>query len=149
MISVIPRRWASQWGGRIPSWSALRELLTWYLILKSPVDFNYVSRASNALVRLYRITVTSLWARWRLKSQRLDCSKKTSKRRVNGLCGRNSLVTSQFPAQRASNAENVSIWWRHHDMTEYNDGSNINGWQRTCPITIKPTCCIPPNFCWT
>ena len=20
-----------------------------------------------------------------------------------------------FPAQRASNAENVSIWWRHHD----------------------------------
>ena len=26
------------------------------------------------------------------------------------------LVTGEFPAQRASNAENVSIWWRHHDM---------------------------------
>ena len=26
----------------------------------------------------------------------------------------NSLVTCEFPAQRASNAENVSIWWRHH-----------------------------------
>ena len=25
-----------------------------------------------------------------------------------------SLVTGEFPAQRASNAENVSIWWRHH-----------------------------------
>ena len=24
-------------------------------------------------------------------------------------------MTGQFPAQRASNAENVSIWWRHHD----------------------------------
>ena len=24
-------------------------------------------------------------------------------------------VTGEFPAQRASNAENVSIWWRHHD----------------------------------
>ena len=23
-------------------------------------------------------------------------------------------VTSEFPAQRASNAGNVSIWWRHH-----------------------------------
>ena len=26
----------------------------------------------------------------------------------------NSLVTDKFPAQRASNAENVSIWWCHH-----------------------------------
>ena len=24
--------------------------------------------------------------------------------------------TGEFPAQRASNAENVSIWWRHHDI---------------------------------
>ena len=26
-----------------------------------------------------------------------------------------SPVTGEFPTQRASNAENVSIWWRHHD----------------------------------
>ena len=25
--------------------------------------------------------------------------------------------TGEFPAQRASNAENVSIWWRHHMTT--------------------------------
>ena len=25
----------------------------------------------------------------------------------------NSLVTAEFPAQRSSNAKNVSIWWRH------------------------------------
>ena len=25
--------------------------------------------------------------------------------------------TGEFPAQRASNAENVSIWWRHHDIS--------------------------------
>ena len=25
-------------------------------------------------------------------------------------------VTGEFPAQMASNAESVSIWWRHHDM---------------------------------
>ena len=28
----------------------------------------------------------------------------------------NPPVTGGFPSQRASNAENVSIWWRHHDM---------------------------------
>ena len=41
-------------------------------------------------------------------------SKKTSKLRVTGLCEGNSPVTGEFPAQRASNAENVSILWRHH-----------------------------------
>ena len=41
-------------------------------------------------------------------------SKKTSKLRVTGLCAGNSLLTVEFPIQRASNAENVSIWWRYH-----------------------------------
>ena len=43
-------------------------------------------------------------------------SKKTSKLRVTGLCARNSPGTGEFPAQMASYAENVSIWWRHHAM---------------------------------
>ena len=42
-------------------------------------------------------------------------SKKTSKLRVTGLCEGNSPVTGEVPTQRASNAENVSIWWRHHN----------------------------------
>ena len=37
-------------------------------------------------------------------------SKKTSKLRVTGLCA------GEFPAQMASNAENVFIWWRHHAL---------------------------------
>ena len=41
-------------------------------------------------------------------------SKKTSKLRVTGLWAGKSSVTGEFPAQMASNAENVSIWWRHH-----------------------------------
>ena len=36
------------------------------------------------------------------------------KHQSSGLCAQNSLVTGEFPAQKASNAENVSIWWRHH-----------------------------------
>ena len=61
-------------------------------------------------------------------------SKKTSKLRVTGLCAGNSPGTGEFPAQMAIYAENVSIWWRHHEtskflITEYlwgednNDGS--------------------------
>ena len=34
--------------------------------------------------------------------------------RVTGLCEGNSTVTSEFPAQSASNVENVSIRWRYH-----------------------------------
>ena len=41
-------------------------------------------------------------------------SKKTSKLRVTGLCVGRSPVTDEFPAQMASNAENVSFWVRHH-----------------------------------
>ena len=40
--------------------------------------------------------------------------KKLSKLHVTGLCVGNSPVTGEFPAQRASNAENVSIWLRQH-----------------------------------
>ena len=43
-------------------------------------------------------------------------SKKTSKPRITGLCARNSPVTGDFPAQMASNVENVSIWWHHHAL---------------------------------
>ena len=39
-------------------------------------------------------------------------SKKTSKLRITGLCAGNSPGTGEFSAQMASNAENVSIWWR-------------------------------------
>ena len=42
-------------------------------------------------------------------------SKKTSKLRVTGLCAGNSPVAGEFPAQRARNAENAAIWWRHHN----------------------------------
>ena len=27
-----------------------------------------------------------------------------------------AFVTREFPVQMASNVENVSIWWRHHDV---------------------------------
>ena len=43
-----------------------------------------------------------------------DADQRTSKLRVTGLCAGKSPGTGEFPAQMASNAENVSIWWRHN-----------------------------------
>ena len=55
-----------------------------------------------------------------LKSLFRRRSKKTSKLRVTGLCAGNSPVTGEFPAQMVSNAEIVSIWWRHHVCDQRN-----------------------------
>ena len=64
-------------------------------------------------------------------------SKKTSKLRVTGLCEGNSPETGKFPAKRASNAENVSIWWRHHVLhmlPTCSDG--LTHWGRVTHICI-------------
>ena len=52
--------------------------------------------------------------------------RKKSKLRVTGFCDGNSPVTGEFPAQNASNVENVSIWWRHH------------GWLYCFLYTLRP-----------
>ena len=72
----------------------------------------------------------SWWARWRLKSPasrlftqpfvKRRSTTKTLKHRVTGLCEGNLPVISGLPSQRTNNAENVSIWWCHHDH-----GTNI------------------------
>ena len=46
-------------------------------------------------------------------------SKKTPKLSITGLCAGNSPGSGEFPAQMASNAENVSIWWRHRDINVF------------------------------
>ena len=65
------------------------------------------------------ITLTSQWPRWRLKTPAprlftqpfIQSHIKAARHR--SLCGEFT-GTGEFPAQRASYAENVSIWWRHH-----------------------------------
>ena len=60
-------------------------------------------------------------------------SKKTLKLRVTGLCEGNSPVTGEFPSQRASNAKNVSIWWRHHDTKKVGKPVHPQGeWESVC-----------------
>ena len=45
--------------------------------------------------------------------------RKHQKLRITGLCEGNSPVTGEFPTQRASDAENISIWWRHHGSNPF------------------------------
>ena len=86
--------------------------------------------------------------------QSMDCllnslfkrrSKKTSKLRVTGLCKGNSSVTGEFPSHRASNAKNISIWWRNlvsnKDITSYNATERF--------ILSKQWYVIYPFKCWS
>ena len=67
-------------------------------------------------------------------------SKKTSKLRVTGLCATNSPVTDEFPTQMTGNAENVSIWWRHHESEDsFVSYINIWRWHPHTAHTYTPT----------
>ena len=69
------------------------------------------------------ITMTSQWAPWRLKSPvsrlftqpfiRAQINENSKAPRHWQLWGKFT-GTGEFPAQIASNADNFSIWWRHH-----------------------------------
>ena len=85
-------------------------------------------------------------------------SKKTSKLRVTGLCAGNSPGTGEFPAQRASNAENVSIWWSHHGIggikgLHLNDHSlqltSRHKYARQClsPYVLGINATLAPSIC--
>ena len=93
--------------------------------MNSVIDFCHISQGSIC----QRKQSTIQWRHNELDSvsnhQPYDClfnclfrrrPKKTSKLRVTGLCVGNSPMTGEFPTQRASNAENIFIWWRHHDL---------------------------------
>ena len=69
------------------------------------------------------ITLPSYWSQWCFKSTaswlftqsfiRAQIKENIKAPRHWPLCGETT-GTGEFPAQRARNAENVSIWWRHH-----------------------------------
>ena len=59
-------------------------------------------------------------------------SKKTPKLRVTGLCEGNSPVICEFPAQRASNVETFSIWWRHHVFMDGNGRFSLQSKYHAC-----------------
>ena len=90
---------------RLPGWPSA--ILPWFTSTNGPITVSHNDRDGVSNLR------------------HLDClfkrlfrhrSKKTTKLCVTGLWEGNPPVTGGFPSQRASNVENVSIWWRHHAL---------------------------------
>ena len=79
------------------------------------------TKNSIEIIDAWFITMTVLWARWCLKSLacrlfaqpfvQVQITENIKTPRHRPLWWQ----SGGFPSQRASNAENVSIWWRHHD----------------------------------
>ena len=140
LICALNKRLSKQswgWWFETPSrslWRHCNDLADGNLILLVPVDC-----AARPCYSFTTSDEIQFWTplQWRHNERngvsnhrRLHCllsccfrhrSKKTSKLRVTGLCERNSTVTGEFPAQKTSDAENVSIRWRHHAiLADYN-----------------------------
>ena len=56
------------------------------------------------------VSIVCLTACWAQIKENIEAA-------ITALCEGNAPVDSGFPSRRASNAENVSIWWRHHVYT--------------------------------
>ena len=109
-----------------------RNLFCWHWREYLPVLMDYPEKTQYPIPAVQQTFAT---LRWRhngcdsVSNHQLRCcllnrlfrsrSKETSKLRVTGLCEGNSPGTGEFPAQMASNAESVSIWWRHHEKVKW------------------------------
>ena len=89
----------------------------WWLIAWFSLHWRHNGHDSVSNRQAHDCLLYRLFRRW---------SKKTSKLRATGLCARNSPGTGEFPAQMASNAENVSIWWRHHVLPSCRKSDYLN-----------------------
>ena len=92
------------------------------------------------------ITMTSQWARWRLKSPAsplftqpfigAQIKENIKAPRHWPLCGE---FTGEFPTQMASNAKNVFIWWSHHEKSEiYHFWTSAQRSSLTSDLTFRP-----------
>ena len=107
-IIRVPREFARS---RRPYWRmpSIDNKLHWLSVVGPE---KYRIHYSDVIMGAMVSYITGFWIAYNRLFRRR--STKTSKLRVTGLCVGNSPVTGEFPAQRTSNAENVSIWRRHH-----------------------------------
>ena len=87
----------------------------------TPITLHYNGLILGAMVS----QITSLTTVYSTVYSDAD-QRKCQSRGVTGFCAGNSPVTGEFPRQMASYAENVSIWWRHHEQC----GTQFKPWGR-------------------
>ena len=89
------------------SWSVKHTCSVSHEICQYSLQWRHNERNDVSNHRCLDCLLNRLFRRW---------SKRSSKLCVTGLYEETSSMTGEFPIQitQASNAENVSIWWRHH-----------------------------------
>ena len=102
----------------------------------------------------HSIAMTSWWPRWRLQSPasrlftqsfiQTQMKENIKAPRHWPLCGEFT-GTGDFPVQRASDAENVSIWWRHHG-TWISYGRQMFEQHRVAYVTVLPSRGFPNAY---
>ena len=109
-LVVAEKRAAEMGGSRYLNWFSLYAVGVWRLggdaVLRS-LHYN------DVIMSLMTSQITSLTT---VYSSVYSGAYQRKHQSVTGRCEGNSPVTGEFPKQRASNAENVSIWWRHREM---------------------------------
>ena len=80
---------------------------------RTPSDHCQVFHYDDVIMSTIASQITSLTIVYSTIYSGEDQSKHQSSASL-AFCVGNSPGTGEFPAQMASNAENVSIWWRHH-----------------------------------
>ena len=122
--------------------SSLNELKLW-INYKAKSGHIMVIHYSDVIMCSIASQITSLTIVYSSFYSGAD-QRKTSKLRVTGLCAGNSPETGEFPAQRASNAENVSIWWRHHafERNSHSDWSSCHYTSSNVINSLAPGRCV-------
>ena len=88
---------------------SITTLLVWFCLC----EFYFALHYNDVIMGTIASQITSLTIVYSTVYSDADQRKK-SNLRVTGLYAGYSPGTGEFPAQMASNTENVSIWWRHH-----------------------------------
>ena len=119
-------------GKREENWKPLNLLSKIENVITADVSWVYTdpcpcpSHYSDVIMGVIACQITSLTIVY--SAVYSSTYKKNIKIRVNGLCAGNSPMTGEFPVQMASNTENVSIWWRHHDKKLMKAGAMNSLW---------------------
>ena len=104
-------------------------LSVFYAVMKLNPKTHPILHYDNVIMGATASLITSLTIVYSTVYSDAD-QRKHHKLRVTGICVGNSPGIGEFPAQMASNAENVSIWWRHHGECWYQ-----GPWRR--PVTRR------------
>ena len=106
-ISLLTGQLSLSWGMSLAVIIQWNPLLTWPVLKQF-----YILHDSDVIMSMMASQTTGFSIVCSAVCSGTD--QRQPKLSITGLCEGNPPVTGGFPSQRASNRENVFIWWRHH-----------------------------------